>query len=100
MGGERSHHVAIPCASRDGDTLDIFHSSGKYPHLMDRLIIWVREGTISGQASFKSLAGADAIQRRRVPSSELMRPLRQFRVCVVRLVVTCTVPSRPVALSS
>ena len=39
-----------------GNPLEIFHWPGKYPYQMDRLIISVREGTISGQASFKSLA--------------------------------------------
>ena len=43
-----------------GNTLELFHLSGKYPHLIHRFIIWVTEGTISGQASFKSLADADA----------------------------------------
>ena len=36
-------------------------------------------------------ADADAYQRWYVPSSKLMHTLRQFRVCVVHLVLACTV---------
>ena len=41
--------------------------------------------------SWRVWAYADAHQRRRVPSSELTRPSRQFRVSIVRIALACTV---------
>ena len=41
--------------------------------------------------SWRVRADADAHQRRRVPSSELTRPSRQFRVSIVRIALACTV---------
>ena len=49
---------------------------------------------ITKEKSFPSWhvrADADTHQRRRIPSSELMHPLHQFRVCIVQLVLACTV---------
>ena len=53
---------------------------------------WLQRITkIKSFPSWHVWADADAHQRWYVPSSKLMHTLRQFRVCVVHLVLACTV---------
>ena len=58
-------------------------------HQKAKLSLWITK-----EKSFPSWhvrADAVARQRRRIPSSELTRPLRHFCICVVRLVLACTI---------
>ena len=38
-----------------GDTLTSFHSSGKIPVVIDKFIMWVKDGATIGAASFSKL---------------------------------------------
>ena len=58
-------------------------------HHKAKWLQWITK--IKSFPSWHVWADADAYQRWYVPSSTLMHTLRQFRVCVVHLVLACTV---------